>query len=85
MSRPRKQLTKADREKAKKGIRARQDAIKTLLERHREEFDTLHISNRIALGLPPTTQAPTAEKLAERIRKQEEKLAKDRELLRLVS
>lgn len=68
--------TPEERDRAKKGIRARQDAIKTLIERHQDEFDELHTRNRVALGLRPTSSGPSREALEERIRKQEERLAK---------
>lgn len=85
MPRARAKLTNADREKAKKGIRARADALKTLIERHQAEFDELHVKNRLAAGLAPTNAGPSKEQLAEKIRKAEDKLAKDRELLRVLS
>jgi hypothetical protein len=81
----RSQLTKTDREKAKKGIRARADAVKVLIERHKTEFDELIIKNRLAAGLAPTNSGPSREQLAEKIRKAEDKLARDRELLRVLS
>lgn len=81
----RKQTTKVGRDKAKKGIRARQEAIKTLISRHQEEFDEIHIKNRLAAGLAPTNAGPSREELEAKIRKTEEKLAKDRELLRVLS
>lgn len=85
MPRARGQLSKADREKARKGIQARQDAIKELIARHKSEFDEIHIKLRLAAGLAPTNAGPSRAQLEEKIRKQEEKLARDRELLRLVS
>ena len=69
-------------ERAKKGIRARQDAIAELIKRHQEEFDELHTRNRVALGLPIAPQGPTRAELEERIRKQEERLEKWKEQLR---
>jgi hypothetical protein len=85
MATTRKQITKVGRDKAKKGIRARQEAIKTLISRHQEEFDEIHIKNRLAVGLAPTNAGPSREELEAKIRKTEEKLAKDRELLRVLS
>jgi hypothetical protein len=81
MPRARKQLSVADREKAKKGIRARQEAIKTLIERHKTEFDEVHVKYRLMAGLAPTNGGLTRAQLEAKIRKGEEKLAKDRELL----
>lgn len=75
--------TQAEKDKAKRGIKARQDAITTLIERHQEEFDTLHAQNRVDLGLPPRSSGPTRIELEERIRKQEERLAKWKAELRL--
>lgn len=68
--------TTDERDKAKKGIKARQDAIKTLIANHQDEFDELHAKNRIALGLPLRSSGPTREELEERIKKQREKLEK---------
>lgn len=77
--------TPTDKDKAKKGIRARQDAISTLIANHQAEFDELHEKNRVALGLPLRSQGPTKEQLEERIRKQEEKLEAWRKQLERVS
>lgn len=67
-------MAKATKTKAQLGIQARQEAVKTLIERHQEEFDELHERNRVALGLPLRAQGPTAEELRDRIRRQEERL-----------
>lgn len=75
--------TADDRDKAKRGIKARQDAVKTLIERHQEEFDELHLKNRISLGLPPHSSGPSRQELEERIRKQKERLEKWEAELRL--
>lgn len=75
--------TADQKDKAKKGIKARQDALATLIERHREEFDQLHAQNRVDLGLSPRSAGPTRDELEERIRKQEERLAKWRAELHL--
>lgn len=72
-----------ERDKAKKGIKARQDAIKTLIERHQTEFDEMHARNRVALGLSPRSSGPSREKLRERIKRQEERLEKWRHELDL--
>ena len=65
-----------EKDRAKKGIKARQDAIKTLIERHRGEFDDLHARNRVEAGLPPRSAGPSREVLEERIRRQKERLEK---------
>jgi len=72
-----------ERDRAKRGIKARQDAIKTLIERHQTEFDELHARNRVAAGLSPRSAGPSKEKLEERIKKQEERLVKWRKELEL--
>ena len=77
--------TTDERDRAKKGIKARQDAIKTLIANHQDEFNELHRKNRVAAGLPPRSSGPTKAELQERIRKQEEKLAKWREELELAA
>lgn len=70
-----------EKDRAKKGIKARQDAIRTLIERHKTEFDELHASNRVAAGLSPRSAGPTKEQLEERVKKTREKLEKwEREL-----
>jgi hypothetical protein len=68
--------TTAERDRAKKGIKARQDAIKTLIANHQVEFDELHAKNRIAAGLSPRSAGPTKQELEERIRRQKERLEK---------
>ena len=65
-----------EKDRAKKGIKARQDAIRTLIERHQREFDELHTRNRIEAGLSPRSAGPSREALEERIRKQKERLEK---------
>ena len=76
--------TTADqKDKARKGIKARQDALTTLIANHQEEFDDLHAKNRIALGLSLRSSGPTREQLEERIRRQREKLEKWEAELRL--
>lgn len=77
--------TEEQRLRAKNGIKARQDAINTLIERHQDEFDELHAKNRVALGLPLRSSGPTKEQLEERIRAQRAKLEKWEEELRLAS
>lgn len=75
--------TATDRNKAKKGIKARQDALKTLVANHQQEFDELHAKNRVALGLSPRAAGPSKKELEERIRRQEERLAKWKQELQL--
>lgn len=75
--------TGEEKDKAKRGIKARQDAIRTLIERHQTEFDELHARNRVALGLSPRSAGPSREELEERIRRQEKKLEKWRRELNL--
>jgi hypothetical protein len=77
--------TQEQSERAKLGIRARRDAINTLVERHQDEFDELHRRNRLAVGLPPRSAGPSKAELEERIRKQRERLAKWEADLRLSS
>lgn len=77
--------TAAERDRAKKGIKARNDAIQALIKAHQKEFDDLHTKNRVDLGLPPRSAGPTREELEERIRRQEERLEKWKSELRLAS
>ena len=64
------------KDKAKKGIKARQDALNTLIANHQAEFDELVVNNRIALGLPRRPAGPSQEQLQQRVRRAEEQLAK---------
>ena len=75
----------AERQRAKDGIKARRDAISTLIARHQEEFNQLVTANRVALGLPLKPQGPTKAQLEERIAREEEKLRKWREELAAVA
>jgi hypothetical protein len=65
-----------EKDKAKRGIKARQDAVKTLIERHQPEFDELHVRNRVALGLSPRSAGPSVEKRKEQIQRLKERLEK---------
>jgi hypothetical protein len=78
-------ITQEQSDRAKAGIKARRDAINTLIERHQDEFDELHMKNRVAAGLPPRSSGPSKTELEERIRKQKEKLEKWEAELRLSS
>jgi NAD+--asparagine ADP-ribosyltransferase len=68
--------TPEQKSKAKRGIRARVDAVNTLIQRHQAEFDELHAQNRVAAGLTPRSSGPTREQLEERIKRQRERLDK---------
>lgn len=63
-------------ERQQKGVRARQDAIQTLIAKYQSEYDALVAKNRVALGLPPRASGPSREQLEERIQKARERLAK---------
>lgn len=65
-----------ENDKAKRGIKARQDAVRTLITNHQQEFDDLHVRNRVALGLPLRSSGPTREQRAEQIRKLQDKIDK---------
>lgn len=83
MASTRRKATEEEKERLRRGIKARQDAVNTLMERHRAEFDELHAANRVAAGLSARSAGPSKEQLAERIRKQEEKLEKWKRELQL--
>lgn len=70
-------------ERQQKGVRARRDAIQTLIANHQAEFDVLVAKNRVAAGLTPRASGPSPEVLEERIRRQREKLAEWEAELRL--
>jgi len=70
-----------EKDKAARGMKARRDAMNTLIANHKDEFEELVVKNRVALGLPLKPQGPTPEELEERIRKQEAKLSKWRKQL----
>lgn len=73
--------TATNTNKARKGIKARQDAIKTLIANHQDEFNELHARNRVAAGLSPRSAGPSKKQLEERIKRQRERLEKwEREL-----
>lgn len=75
-------LDDADRDKAKKGIRARQDAVKALIEKYQQEFDEMHVANRMGLGLPPQSSGPSREKREQQIKAAKERIAKWEQELR---
>ena len=56
-------------ERQQKGVRARRDAIQTLIANHQDEFDRLVAQNRVAAGLSPRASGPSLEALEERIQK----------------
>lgn len=63
-------------ERQQRGVRARRDAMQTLIANHQAEFDALVARNRVAAGLPPRASGPSLEALEKRIQKQRERLAK---------
>jgi hypothetical protein len=73
--------TPAEKDRAKKGIKARQDALKTLITNHQAEFDELVANNRIAAGLPRRPSGPSQEQLQQRVQRAEEQLEKWRQEL----
>ncbi len=80
---PRHKPTEDEKERLRKGIKARQAALRTLMDRHRPEFEELHAQARVAEGLPAKSQGPSRAQLEERVRKQRERLAKWEAELRL--
>ena len=78
-------VTKEQSDRAKAGIEARRDAINTLIERHQDEFEELHMKNRVAAGLSPRSAGPSKAELEERIRRQRGRLEKWEAELRLTS
>lgn len=77
--------TEAERERAKKGIRARQDAIRSLIAAHQAEFDEAVTRNRLAAGLPARPQGATPEQIQAKIERAQRQMEKWREELRLTS
>jgi hypothetical protein len=77
--------TAAEKDRAKKGIKARQDALSTLISNHQAEFDELVTRNRLAVGLPARPQGPTPEQIKAKIERAEQQMEKWREELRLAS
>jgi hypothetical protein len=77
--------TAAEKDRAKKGIKARQDALETLISNHQAEFDELVTRNRLALGLPARPQGATPEQIQAKIERAEKQMQKWREELRLAS
>lgn len=78
-----KSIKNEQRERQKKGVQARLEAIQSLIANHQAEFDALVVKNRVALGLPPRASGPTADALEERSRRLREQLAKVEADLRL--
>ena len=71
--------TADERDRAKKGIKARHDAVTTLIANHREEFDEMVKNNRLALGLPAKPSGPTADEIKAKIARAEQQLRKWRQ------
>lgn len=76
--------TEEERNRAKKGIKARQDAIKALIANHQDEFDRIHAANRVAAGLPRRSAGPTVEVIEGRLKKAQEQMEKWQRELELV-
>ena len=72
-------------ERQQKGVKARQDAIQTLIANHQAEFDELVAKNRVAAGLPPRASGPSREALEERIQRHRERLQKWEDELKLAT
>ena len=74
------------RETAKIGIRARvnaeQERARIFEQEHPGRFEQLLQKHRVALGLPARSQGPSAEELAAKLRKAEERAEKLREQLK---
>lgn len=77
--------TEEERLRAKKGIRARQDAIKSLIEAHQAEFDELVRKNRVALGLSPHPSGLSPKQVEEKLQKARERVRKLEDDLRLAT
>lgn len=73
--------TPAEKDRAKKGIKARNDAMKSLVANHQAEFDELVTRNRLALGLSRKPSGPTREQREASIKRAEEQIAKWRKEL----
>lgn len=78
---PRKRATDINR--AKLGIQARNEAIEEMKRRYSskvEDWDTtfaqILVEKRVALGLPRSTQAESAEEIEAKMRKAEERFKK---------
>ena len=72
-----------EKDRARKGIKARQDAIKSLISKYQGEFDEMHARNRVAAGLSPRSAGRSKEQLKDLIRRQEERLEKWKKELEL--
>jgi hypothetical protein len=73
--------TADEKKKARLGIRAMNDAKKTLQMRHAEEFAALIEENRVHLGLPRRPSFESAADLAAKIARSEERIRLWREKL----
>ena len=74
---------KEDTTRAKLGIKARQDAVKFILDKYHDEFVSKHEANRVAAGLPRTTQGDSPEDLRAKLRKAEERAEQYRRRLEM--
>lgn len=66
----------ADKDRTKRGIKARHAATAELIANHQEEFARLHARKRMELGLSSRPSGPTDEELKNRILKRREQLEK---------
>lgn len=66
-------MAKEELTKAKRGIRARQDAVTFILEKYKDEFVRVHEENRVKAGLPRQTQGDSPDDLRAKLRKAEER------------
>jgi len=73
---PKRKPTDEEKERLRRGIRARNEALKALMEKHGGEFERLHAERRVAAGLPAKAQGPTADQRKEQIRRWKEKIRK---------
>jgi hypothetical protein len=65
-----------DNEKAKAGIKARQDAIHWLIDAHRDAFDQRVADNRVALGLPARPAGDSPDQIAAKLKRAEDRADK---------
>lgn len=70
-----------DNTKAKLGIKARQDALRSLIKNHQEEFDTMVEENRVSLGLSRRATNETPDEIRAKFERAQQRAEKYRLML----
>lgn len=74
--------TTRNTQKAKAGIRARQDAVRQLIIENQARFDQMVEENRVRLGLPRKATSETPEELRAKLERARKRAEKYEDMLR---